>query len=199
VEKSERQEIKNPKIKEKEGLIAKCKKALARWYKQLTKSKRSLNNDGTPRGNSIRERIKSEIKEKEAEMGRLVEEKKELPEKIDPSSLEDYKSFKKIDNEGKNLFDFVTSSVWNARKEMVNWLRDYFNEENEVVDLFYAIVDCHGWVKSTKDEVIVRLEPLQQPKRRAAQEQLCRKLTSLGAMTPNGKWLILEIGSSPLT
>lgn len=199
LEKSERQEIKNPKIKEKEGLIAKCKKALARWYKQLTKSKRSLNNDGTPRGNSIRERIKSEIKEKEAEMGRLVEEKKELPEKIDPSSLEDYKSFKKIDNEGKNLFDFVTSSVWNARKEMVNWLRDYFNEENEVVDLFYAIVDCHGWVKSTKDEVIVRLEPLQQPKRRAAQEQLCRKLTSLGAMTPNGKWLILEIGSSPLT
>ncbi len=92
-------------------------------------------------------------------------------------SLENYKSFKKIDNEGKNLFDFVTSSVWNARKQMVDWLSQSFDQKNEVVDLFYAITNCHGWVKSSKTEVIVRLEPIQQPKRRAAQEQLCRKLT----------------------
>ncbi len=35
------------------------------------------------------------------------------------------------------------------------------NKSNEVVDLFYAISDCHGWVKSTDREVRVRLEPLQ--------------------------------------
>ena len=66
-----------------------------------------------------------------------------------------------------------------------------------MVDLFYAITHCHGWVKSGKAEVIVRLEPIQQPKRRAAQIQLCRKLTSLGARLPSGKWLKVEVGDDP--
>ena len=130
-------------------------------------------------------------------MERLKIEKSELPEKVDVSTLENYKSFKRIDNEGKYLFDFVTSSVWNVRKQMVEWLRTFFNQENELVDLFYAITNCHGWIKSTKSEVIVRLEPLQQPKRRLAQEQLCRKLMSLGALTPMGKCLMIEVGESP--
>jgi len=67
-----------------------------------------------------------------------------------------------------------------------------------VVDLFYAITNCHGWIKSTPKEVIVRLEPMQQRDRRMAQEELCRKLTTLGAQTPNGKWLKIEVGKSPL-
>ena len=67
----------------------------------------------------------------------------------------------------------------------------------EVVDLFYAITNCHGWIKSSKTEVIVRLEPIQQPKRRAGQEQLCHKLTSLCARLPSGKWLIIEVGDCP--
>jgi hypothetical protein len=195
---SSKQEIKNPKIKEKEGLIARIKKKLATLYKNMTKSKEILKKDGTPRKNSARERINAEINAMEADLKQIREEKKALPEKVDPSTLENYRSFKKIDNEGKNLFDFVTSSVWNARKDMVDWLRPYYNEENEIVDLFYAIADCHGWIKSTKDEVVVRMEPLQQPKRRAAQEKLCRKLTNLGAMTPKGKWLKIEVGDLPL-
>ncbi len=80
---------------------------------------------------------------------------------------------------------------------MIDWLSQSFDQENEVVDLFYAITNCHGWVKSSKTEIIVRLEPIQQPKRRAAQEQLCRKLTSLGALLPSGKWLVLEVGDNP--
>lgn len=131
-------------------------------------------------------------------MEQLRQDKSKLPERVDVSQLEDYRSFKKIDNEGKYLFDFVTSSVWNARKQMVDWLRPFFNQENELVDLFYTITYCHGWIKSTDKEVIVRLEPLQQKSRRLAQEQLCRKLTSLGAQTPNGKWLVIEVGESPI-
>jgi len=127
------------------------------------------------------------------------EEKKLLPERVDVSELENYKSIRRVDEEGKYLFDFVTSSVWNARKQMVDWLRPHFKEEDELVDLFYAITNCHGWVKSTKTEVTVRLEPLQQPRRRCAQELLCRKLTSLGARTPAGKWLLVEVGEEPIT
>jgi hypothetical protein len=95
-------------------------------------------------------------------------------------------------------FDFVTSSVWNARKLMVSWLQTFYRQENEVVDLFYAIANCHGWIKSTEKDVIVRLESLEQRGRCMAQEELCRKLTSLGAHTPTRKWLKIEVGDSPL-
>ena len=53
-------------------------------------------------------------------------------------------------------------------------------------------------MRNSFEAVTVRLEPLQQPKRRAAQEQFCRKLTTLGAQTPLGKRLVVEVGESPL-
>jgi len=195
---SERQDIKNPLVKEKEGRIADIKKKLSKLYKKLAQAREALTQDGRPRKNSVKERLKASITEEGDALERLNEEKRQLPERVDVSTLQDYKSFKAIDNEGKYLFDFVTTSVWNARKQMVDWLRPFFDDENELVDLFYAITYCHGWIQSTTTEVIVRLEPLQQPKRRRAQEQLCRKLTSLRAQTPTGKRMVMEVGASPL-
>ena len=197
LEESKKQEISNPEIKKKQGIIKKLATSLNQAFKKIAKAKDVFNKDGTLRQNSVKERLKTKIVVLESEIETAKKEKNELPEKVDVSKLEDYKSFKWIDNEGKNLFDFVTSSVWNARKQMVDWLCLYFDQKNEVVDLFYAITNCHGWIKSSKTEVIVRLEPIQQPKRRAAQEQLCRKLTSLCARLPAGKWLIVEVGDCP--
>lgn len=196
--KSEKQEISNPVIKEKDSVIKRLRTNLNKLYKKFSKSKEATKKDGSPRKNSVREKVRNEIIGLEAGLEKLRAEKKELPEKVNVMSLEDYDSFNQIDNEGKNLFDFVTTSVWNARKQIIDWLRPSFSHENELVDLFYTITSCHGWVKSTSEEVIVRLEPLQQPTRRMAQEQLCRKLTNLGAFTPTGKWLKIEVGESPL-
>ena len=160
--------------------------------------KESLTKEGTPRQNSIKERLKTEIRENGLLIEKLLQEVKSLPERIELSSFDGNKSFKVIDNEGKNLFDFVTSAVWNTRKQVIEWLRPYYTNENEVVDLFYAITQCQGWIKTTRTCVTVRIEPLQQASRRAAQEQLCRKLTSLVAQTPTGKIMIIEVGDSPI-
>ncbi len=154
--------------------------------------------DGSPRENSTHQRLKQEIAQQEAEIDRLRQEVKAIPKKIDISDLEDYRCFQRISNESKNLFDFVTSSVWNARKQMVEWLLPFYENKNEYVDLFYAIIQCQGWIKSDKHTVTMRLEPLQQPSRRAAQEQFCRKLTCLNALTPAGKSLVIEVGPSQL-
>lgn len=194
---SEHQEIDNPAVKKVEGAIKRVKNTLSKLYEKYAKTSDAVNKDGKPRQNSIKERLNAKIEEQKTELEEQKEAKNQLPKKVDVSLLEDYKSFNQIDNEGKNLFDFVTCSVWNARKQMVDWLRPFFNGENELVDLFYAITNCHGWIKSTKKEVIVRLEPLQQPKRRLAQEQLCRKLSNLGVKTPNGKWMLIEVGEAP--
>jgi len=197
-QKSEDQEIANPEMKEQETLLKSLKTKLSRLYKKISKAKDAFKKDGSERQNSVKKRLGDEISALETAVEVALQTKDQLPERVDVSGLEDYRSFKCIDNEGKNLFDFVTSSVWNARKQMVDWLGYYYNQENEVVDLFYAITHCHGWVKSGKTEVIVRLEPIQQPKRRAAQIQLCRKLTSLGARLPSGKWLRIEVGGDPV-
>ena len=195
---SEKQEITNPDYKQKQGLLARLKTQLNKSYKKFSKSKEVFNKDGSIRQNSVHHRLKRTIENQEAEIAELKRQIKQTPEKIDISSLEDYRSFKRICNESKNLFDFVTSSVWNARKQMVEWLLPFYENKNEYVDLFYAISNCQGWVKSEKHKVTVRLEPLEQPSRRAAQEQLCRKLSALGALTPAGKSLVVEVGDSPL-
>jgi hypothetical protein len=190
--KSDRQEITNPAIKVKQNEIDKIRKSLGRLYKK------SVTAQARNKPEIQLDKIQEEINQLQELERRYVEARDNLPDKIDVSTLQDYKTFNKIDNEGKYIFDFVTTSVWNARKKMVCWLSEYYDEENDLVDLFYAITSTHGWVKSEKSQVTVRLEPIQQPKRRAAQEQFCRKLNSLGAQLPNGKWIIVEVGESPL-
>ncbi len=98
----------------------------------------------------------------------------------------------------KIFFDFVTASVWNARKSMTEWLLCHYPNQNEYVDLFYTITQCHGWIKSEADRVVVRLEPLQQPSRRKAQEQFCNRLNALNAYIPIGKKLLIEVGPAPI-
>jgi hypothetical protein len=196
--KSERQEIANPEIKEKEKMISRIRKLMDKLHQKLFKAKEQTNKDGTSRSNSQQQRLRNEILDHQAELEQTRDEKKQLPKKVDVSTLENYRSFKRIDNEGKYLFDFVTTAIWNTRKQIIDWLRDYYDCENDLVDLFYAITKSHGWIRSTATEVRVRLEPLQQTKRRAAQEQICRKLTALGAQTPTGKFLVIEVGKSPL-
>lgn len=195
---SEKQLIANPAIKSIEKEIKVVRTALDKKHKKNSRAKEVYNKDGSSRENSLKARLEAEIMELEAEYTKLLDKKKQLPEKVDVSTLENYKSFKKIDNEGKNLFDFVTASVWNARKDMTDWLLSHYPNENEYVDLFYAITQCHGWIKSEAGRVVVRLEPLQQPSRRKAQEQLCKKLNALSTRIPIGKILQIEVGQSPI-
>ena len=195
---SEKQLITNPAIKPIEKEIKAARKNLDKKHKENSKAREVLNTDGSIRENSLKVRLESEISQLEEEYTKLLNEKKQLPEKVNVSTLENYKSFKKIDNEGKNLFDFVTASLWNARKEMTDWLLCHYPNENEYVDLFYAITQCHGWIKSEADRVVVRLEPLQQPSRRKAQEQFCKRLNALSAYIPIGKILRIEVGPSPV-
>jgi len=195
---SEKQDIANPAIKAIDAQRQHLKTKLNLLYKQQSKSKPGTKKDGSPRANSKYQRLAAEIAASEAELERLKAKRDQLPERVDVSTLADYRSFKAIDNEGKNLFDAVTSAVWNARCQLIDWLEPVYAKNSDRVDLLYAILNCRGWIRSDDRWVVVRLEPLQQPARRVAQEPLCRKLTGLGAKIPGGKWLRIEVGESPL-
>lgn len=195
--KSDKQEIANPEVKRMERQIAQKQKNLNKLYKESAKHKPIYNKDRSPRRNSAYQRAQREIEQAEAEMKDVKEYAKTLPDRIDVSTLEDYEDFDVISNESKNLFDFINASVWNARKEMTDSLLKYFDNKNEYIDLFYAITQCHGWIKVDRGTVRVRLEPLQQPRRRAAQIQFCRSLSDMNVITPGGKQLQIEVGESP--
>ena len=194
---SQKQEISNPEVNEIKKKSSKIKANLINLYKKLSKSKEAYNKDGSIRKNSSRQKIQLQIKGKEAEVEKLKERAKSIPEKVDVSFLEDYSCFQRICDESKYLFDLVTAGVWNARKQMAAWLLPIYGNKNEYIDLFYAITHCHGWIKSEARKVTVRLEPLQQPSRLAAQQQFCRKLSQLRVITPDGKLLQIEVGHSP--
>ena len=198
VAQSEKQDIANPEIKVFQKKIETLQKQLAHLYKKLTKTQPVFNRDGSERMNSLHRRLTQEIGVSEEQQNVLKANKVKLPERVDVAGLADYRSFKAIDNEGKNLFDFVTTSVWNARRLLLDWLGESYAKDNDRVDLLYAIFNSHGWIRSDEKWVVVRMEPLQQPARRYAQEQLCRKLTGLGAKIPGGKWLRVEVGDSPM-
>jgi len=190
---SEKQLIENPEIKIIDKEIAKHKKELAVEYKELSKKEKQINKNGEVRKHDVYTNLKTQIAEHESKVVTLKEQKKQLPEKIDVSGLQNYESFKSIDNEAKNLFDFVTSAVWNARKEGVDILCKYYDNDNDIVDLFYAITHCHGTIEISPQNVTVKLEPLQQHSRRLAQIDFCRYLTVLGAQTHNKKNIVLKV------
>jgi hypothetical protein len=194
---SEKQDVANPILKELKKLVKTTRNGLIKLKAKLTDAKPVLNKDGSPRKNSTHSTLKKKISETEIQLKNMQEQARKEPDRVKTSDLEDYREYKQVDNEGKKLFDFITSSVWNSRKDMVDLLRQHWNQENEIVDLFYAITECQGWIRSNKDEVRVRLEPLEQPRCRFAQEQLCRKLTYLATRLPMGKLLVMEVGEDP--
>jgi len=194
---SKNQEIANPILKKLKVIIKKTKQKIAKSKSKLADIKPSFKKDGSARKNSAHAKLKKEISEHELVLGQTQDKAKQESERVDISDIENYQKFKRVDNEGKKLFDLITSSVWNARKDMVDWLRPHWKLENEIVDLFYAITQCHGWIRTDKHEVRVRLEPLEQPSRRFAQEQLCRTLTYLATRLPTGKLMVIEVGEDP--
>ena len=196
-EKSDRQDIANPQIKIVSKKIELLNKKLAKSYKQLCKTKEAVNADGTMRKNSVYEQLQLSIAEDENELSELREDKKQLPLRVDISTTGSERPFVKIADEGKKMFDLMSIPAWNARKIMVEMLSEDYTNKNDVVDELYAIASRHGWIKVTAAEIIIRLEPLEQPKRRHGQEELCSKLTSMMARTPNGKRFVVEVGGDP--
>jgi len=192
---SKNQIIANPEVYKVDTAIKNIKTELAKQYKKLASTEKKWNKNGGTRQNDVYSRLKNEIAKKNEQIQQLQQQKSELPEKIDISGLEDYKSYQVIDNEAKNLFDIVTVANWNARKEGVDILKRYYDNPNDIVDLYQAIINCQGKVQVNKNQVIVTLEPLQQKSRRVAQIDFCKYLTSLYAKTPDKKHLIVQVAN----
>ena len=108
---------------------------------------------------------------------------------------QDYKKYKVIETEGKRIWDFTEVVFWNTRKKLIAILKEYLPDERDLIPVLEAITKCRGIVKSTKDTISVKFEPLERPKFRQAQIQFCRILNEMGAKLDNGKKIFFDVAT----
>ncbi|MDA3891071.1 MAG: hypothetical protein PF517_05330, partial [Salinivirgaceae bacterium] len=69
----------------------------------------------------------------------------------------------------------------------------------DLLPVLDAITSSKGWIKNTKNTITVKLEPMEIPRFRDAQKQLCRHINNEKIKMPNGKLMQYEVGDNPFS
>lgn len=195
-EDSENQQIPNPEYIAIKKRLTKKKKELARIQKELGKKEPKLKKNGTPRKASVREKNIQKRNSLENEIKQISSEAAQYSERIDIRQTQS-KPFKTIDKEGKKWWNIAEMIFWDSRKKLSKLLFNYLPDNRDLLPVLDAITSSKGWIKSTKNSLIIRLEPLERVKFRDAQIQLCRYLNNQKIKLPNGKLLYYDVAKNP--
>jgi len=174
---SESQDIVNPKFKQIKKEISRLRKLLVKCERQLARLPMTKKKDGSLRKSNKREKLQKELKELKDKIAAKQEELANCPERVDINEVKPDATFKVLSTEGKNLWNLTEALVWNSRKKLVTKSR--------------------GWIRSTKEVIEIRLEPLETKRFEAAQIQLCRYFNENEIRLANGKRLLYDVGPDP--
>ena len=188
------QKIYNPEYSKLHRDISQTKRLLGSIERKIAGKSIKFNKDGSIRKNSSRERLIEARQEKQDKIKALQQQIKKIAQYIDISEEDDYEKFKVISTEAKNLWDLAGSIFWNSRKKLIAIFKEYLPNERDLLPVLEAITKSRGKVKSTQDLIIVKLEPLERPQFRHAQEQLCRHLNQMNVKLHNSKTLMFDVG-----
>lgn len=194
---SENQDVANPEQKRLKGELSQLKRKLTKCERELGRLPITTNKDGSPRKSKKRDRL---MQKREELLGKIsvVENKlKDCPERVSLDSVRPGESFKVLETEGKNLWDLAETLVWNSRKKLIGIFKEFLPNPRDLIPVLEAITSCRGWVKSTREAIHVRLEPLETQRYQAAQIQLCRTLNEKQIRLNNGKLLLYDVGPEP--
>ncbi len=195
-EDSENQKIINPTYVALKKELKGKKAELTKIQKQLGEKEPKLNKNGTLRKYPAREKKIEKRGHIEQEIKQINKKVAECPERIDIRQ-KDAEVFKTIDNEAKKWWNISEMIFWNSRKQLTKLLFTYLPDNRDLLPVLDAITNAKGWIKSTKNTFIVRLEPLETPRYKDAQIQLCRHLNNQKIKLPNGKLLQYDVAGSP--
>ena len=119
------------------------------------------------------------------------------PEKVNINEVKADAAYKVLNTEGKNLWNLAEALFWNSRKKLVQIFKEFLPNERDIRPVLEAITESRGWIKSTREAIEIRLEPLETPRYKAAQIQLCRYLNEKEIRLQNGKRLLYDVGPDP--
>jgi len=193
---SKNQEIVNPEYIILKKTLKEKKTKLAKIQKELGQKEQKLKKDGNPRKSPVREKKIQQRDLLRQEIKQINKEVSECSERTNTFDA-DMKVFKAIDNEGKKWWNISEMIFWNARKTLSKTLYNYLPDNRDLLPVLDAITKSRGWIRSTDKMFIVRLEPLETPRFKDAQIQLCRHLNSQNINLPNGKLLQFDVGKKP--
>lgn len=194
---SENQEMVNPEYSKLKKRLLELKKETDRCERDLGRLPITINKDGKQRKSKKRKKLEDTRNRLEKEVGVAKESLKNCPEKVRLDEIKDGETFKKVSTEGKNLWDMAESLVWNSRKKLMEIFKEYLPNPRDLIPVLEAITNCHGWIKSTSEVIEIRLEPLDTPRFKAAQIQLCTRLNEMNIRLNNGKLLLYDVGHEP--
>ncbi len=193
---SAEQSIANPQLKKLKDNKAKLKKELAKTERSLGKIALKNNKDGSLRKSKRRDSLTAKMAQLKAAITETEEKITNCPERIDIGEIT-RKHFKVIETEGKNYWNLTEALFWNSRKRLIDIFRVFLPNERDLLPVLNAITKSRGWIKSTKETIVIRLEPLETPRFHAAQIQLCRYLNEQEIRLENGKLLLYDVGPDP--
>jgi len=194
---SEIQDIANPKFIQIKKEISRLRKLLAKCERQFARLPMTQKRDGSLRKSKKREKLQKELKELKNKIARKQEELANCPERVDINEVKPDTTFKVLSTEGKNLWNLTEALVWNSRKKLVQLFRNYLPNERDLIPVLDAITKSCGWIRSTKEVIEIRLEPLETKRFEAAQIQLCRYFNEKEIRLANGKRLLYDVGPDP--
>jgi len=194
-EESQKQMVPNPRCQELKQKKKGLKKEIQKAEKKLLKFKRKDNSNANEVARKSDTMVNLEVKidELSNQLSQVGEELAKTPKKINLSELKKGKSFKIISAEGKNLWELSQALVWNSRKKLMKEFSKFLNDKRDLLPVLDAITKGRGWIKSTPKDIIVKLEPLDVPRFRMAQIQLCRAMSEKNMRLKNGKKIIYQV------
>jgi len=193
---SSEQSIANPQLKELKDKKKKLKKELGKTERSLGKMPLTKNKDGSLRKSKKRDVLTEKVTQLKAQIIETEEKIANCPERIDINEISG-KHFKVIETEGKNYWNLAEALFWNSRKKLIEIFRRFLPNDRDLQPVLDAITQSRGWIKSTKEAMEIRLEPLETPRFKAAQIQLCRYLNEQEIRLENGKRLLYDVGPDP--
>jgi len=193
---SSEQSIANPQLKELKDKKKKLKKELGKTERSLGKMPLTKNKDGSLRKSKKRDVLTEKVTQLKAQIIETEEKIANCPERIDINEITG-KHFKVIETEGKNYWNLAEALFWNSRKKLIEIFRRFLPNDRDLQPVLDAITQSRGWIKSTKEAMEIRLEPLETPRFKAAQIQLCRYLNEQEIRLENGKRLLYDVGPDP--
>ena len=194
---SENQEMVNPEYSKLKKRLLEIKKEIDGCERDLGRLPTTINKDGKQRKSKKRKKLEDTRNRLKKEVGIVQESLKNCPEKVRLDEVKDSVTFKKVSTEGKNLWDMAESLVWNSRKKLIEIFKEYLPNPRDLIPVLEAITNVSGWIRSTPETIEIRLEPLDTPRFKAAQIQLCMRLTEMNIRLNNGKLLLYDVGHEP--
>jgi len=194
---SDNQEIDNPDYKALTKEVKKLKKDISKYEQALGRLPLTKNKDGSIRKSKKRVEYPKKIQQLKVELIKAKEELDKCPKRVNLNDAKPGKKFKELNTEGKNLWDLAESLVWNSRKKLIEMLSAFLPDIRDQIPVLEAITKCRGWVRSSSEAIEIRLEPLETPRFKAAQIQLCRTLNEKKIRLLNGKLLLYDVGNKP--